>query len=268
MGKVKTIIMGDVESEQAARQKAQVKRAQKKVAKEKTKRETEGLPADSNPKDQPPTAAPAANDQSPAASGENFSFPRGKAYLAAKSLVDKNKTYSPAQAIDLAKKTSYTKFDGSVEVHINVSDKNLRGTVALPHGTGKQVRVAVATDDLINSVSSGNSLNFDILVAAPEMMPKLARIAKILGPRGLMPNPKTGTIGSDPEKLAERLSAGLTQWKTEANAPIIHLAVGKVSFDSKKLADNFAALTKAIGKDKIRSVFVKATMGPAVKVQL
>ena len=117
-------------------------------------------------------------------------------------------------AQSLIDKSSFSKFDGSVELHINVSDKGIRGTVSLPHGTGKQVRVKIADDKLISDLSANGKIDFDILVASPEMMPKLAKIAKILGPRGLMPNPKTNTIGENPSQLVKILSSSVS-WKTQ-----------------------------------------------------
>lgn len=243
--------MGDIEAEEAARKKAEEKRAQKKAAKK------EEAPVEAAP--EPEVKKPVKKKEA-----ERYHFAAGKKYLEAKKLVDPKKVYSPSEAFELVKKTSTSSFDGTVEVHLNVTDKNLRGIVALPNGTGKQVRVRIADDALI----ANPVIDFDILVASPDMMPKLAKIAKILGPKGLMPNPKTGTIGPDPEKLAKELSGGQTQWKTQPDFPIIHATIGKVSWEPKKLADNFAALTKSIGKDKIVSVFVKATMGPAIRTQV
>ena len=189
---------------------------------------------------------------------------KGKNYLKVKSLVDKKKKYSLPDALDLVKKTSYSKFDGAVEVVFNVLSKGLRGNVTLPHGTGKTLRIKIADDALV----ANPVIDFDILVAHPSMMPKLAKIAKILGPRGLMPNPKTGTIGENVEELVLRLRSGQQSWKTESDFPIIHTILGKVSFEEKKLSENFAVLLKSITKDKIVSIFVKATMGPNVRVQI
>lgn len=167
-----------------------------------------------------------------------------------------------AQAIDLVKKNSFSKFDGTVEVILNVTDKNLQGNVTLPHGTGKQIRVRIADEALI----SNPVIDFDILVASPDMMPKLAKIAKILGPKGLMPNPKNGTISENPEELVKTLSSSLS-WRSQPDFPIIHSVIGKVSFENKKLEENFAALIKSVGKEKIKSVFLKPTMGPSVTLQ-
>lgn len=265
MGKVKTVIMGDEKAEEEARKKAELKRAQKKAEKEKVKEaEVKSEPIEEPVEEKEPEKKKKVEKKTL----DKYHFARGKKYLKIKPLVDKNKTYSLKEAFELVKKTSYSKFDGTVEAHFNVAEKGQRGMVALPHGTGKQVRVKIADDAMIDALAKGSPVDFDVLVAHPSMMPKLAKVAKILGPKGLMPNPKTGTIGEDTEKLAANLSKGQVQFKTEPDFPIIHTIVGKVSFETDKLTENFNAFVKAIGKDKIRSVFVKPTMGPAVRVQI
>lgn len=304
MGKVKTVVMGDLEAEEKAREKERAKREAKKqtravqkslegetqaeLQKTDTKREekvaeksatkhkedinespTEAEVVMAEAEEAVEIKAEKKSAKKKAVKTENkYTFQPGKKYVAAASLVDKSKTYSLTEAIELVKKTSYSKFDGTVEVHLNVSDKGLRGTVSLPHGTGREVRVKIADDKLITDLTASGKIDFDILVASPDMMPKLAKVAKILGPKGLMPNPKTNTISSEPEKLVKELSSGKIQWKTETNFPIIHSVLGKVSFDTKKLEENYLALAKSIGKDKIQSVFLKATMGPAIGLAL
>lgn len=245
MGKIKQVIMGDEQSEEKTRKKAEVKREQKKL------REGEETTTIKKKKIASPSTR---NDKSGS----------GKKYLAAQLLIDKNKNYSASEAIDLVKQASFSKFDGTFEAHINTFEKGLRGTVALPHGTGKEIKVRIADDALI----ANPVINFDILVAHPLMMPKLAKIAKILGPKGLMPNPKTGTIGENVEELALRFRSGQQSWKTQPDFPIIHTIIGKVSFDTKKLEENLAALVKSISRDKIVSLFLKSTMSPSVKVAI
>lgn len=198
---------------------------------------------------------------------------RGKAYVAKSSLVDKTKLYPLSDAVSLVKQTSFTKFDGTVELHLNLNPatlgdkKDFRGSVNLPHGTGKQVRVVIADDKVLADVEDGK-INFDILVAHPSMMPKLAKVARILGPKGLMPNPKTGTVTPDPEKRVKELSTGSVNFKTEPDQPLIHLTIGKVSFEDKKLIDNIEAILAAVGKNKISKATISATMSPGVKVAL
>jgi large subunit ribosomal protein L1 len=198
---------------------------------------------------------------------------RSKSYIAKASLVDKTKFYPLSDAVGLIKQTSLTKFDGTVELHINLNPatlgekKDFRGSVHLPHGTGKQVRVVIADDKVLADVEAGK-INFDILVAHPSMMPKLARVARILGPKGLMPNPKTGTVTPDPEKRVKELSTGSINFKTEPDQPIIHLTVGKVSFEDKKLVENVNAILDAVGRGKISKATLSATMSPGVKIAL
>ncbi len=196
---------------------------------------------------------------------------RGKRYQEVVKLVDKNKTYPLSEAIDLVKKTSLTKFDGTVELHVNLNPlslgekKDFRTSVKLPHGTGKTIRVAVADDALLSKIETGK-IDFDILVAHPTMMAKLAKVAKILGPKGLMPNPKTGTVSPDPEKRAKELNQGEVNIKTEPDQPILHLTVGKVSFEEKQLSDNVKAYLSAIGASKISKATLTSSMGPGIKI--
>jgi large subunit ribosomal protein L1 len=198
---------------------------------------------------------------------------RSKKYVEKASLIEKNKLYSVSDAVGLVKQTSVSKFDGTVELHININvqangeKKDMRGTVSLPHGTGKKVNVVIADEKVIAEIESGK-INFDILVAAPAMMPKLAKVARILGPKGLMPNPKTGTVTEDTAKRAKELTSGQVNFKTEPDQPIIHMIVGKVSFDDNKLVENTEAVLKAVGNGKISKAVLTATMGPGIKLQI
>lgn len=261
MGKVKTVVIGDLEAEEAARKKAEVKREQKKIATAAKKEKKEEKPTEEVTSE----AEVKKKVVKKKAAESKYKFRQGKKYLEAVGKVDKNKTYSPTDALKLVKTTSYSKFDGTVELVLNVLDKGLRGTVVLPHGTGKDIRVKIADESLIKNLEANGKIDFDILVADPSMMPKLAKVAKILGPKGLMPNPKTGTIGSDPEKMVKALASSIT-WKTEPEFPIVHAVLGKTSFEDKKLEENYQALIKSVGKDRIKSAFIKATMGPAIRI--
>lgn len=264
MGKVKTVVMGDEIQEEQARKKAEAKREQKKAEKKAALHKEDTVES--------PTIEEVIDHPEPKKSklGKLDKFaksPVGKKAVASQSLVDKSKIYAIGEAVDLVKKTSFSKFDGSVELHLNVSDKGLRGSVVLPHGTGKQVRVKIATDALIEEIAKTGKIDFDIMVAEPAMMPKLAKVAKILGPKGLMPNPKTNTISENPSQLVKILQSSVS-WKTQNDFPIVHAVIGKVSFDEGKLEENYQALVKSIGKDKIQSVFIKPTMGPSIKIQV
>lgn len=194
----------------------------------------------------------------------------GKKYLNAIKDVDLKTAYKKEDAIELVKRTAYAKFDGTVEAHIKLSVSNLRGLVHLPAGTGKERKVAVVTpatiDDFLKAVEAGK-LDFDVAVATPDVMAKLSKVAKVLGPRGLMPNPKSGTVTPDVEKAKEELSSGKVEYKQDKGG-VVHQAIGKVSFETEKLVANLNALLSALPGGKITSVVVTSTMGPGIRVQL
>lgn len=192
---------------------------------------------------------------------------RSKKYQEVKKLVDRTKKYKLADALELLPKLKISKFDETVELHINTASQGISGTVTLPHGTGKAIRVAIADDKIVAEVEKGK-INFDVLLAVPAMMPKLARIAKILGPRGLMPNPKNGTLTANPEKMAENFTKGQIRFKTEAKSPLMHLVLGKLSFGPKKLTENIETIINAIKKENIRNTVLKSTMSPGIKIDL
>ncbi len=268
MGKIRVKALGD-ENQENIQKKADEKRRGTKKEKKVTKLKGKGggrindLSQDEIVTPQL-EEVPAEKAKSKKAKGPR---PRGKLYKQKLKLVDKSKQYSYKDAVKLVKETSFSKFIGSVEIKINMKEKGLRGTVTLPHGTGKKITIAIANDQIIEQISSGK-INFDILVAHPKDMGKLAKVARILGPKGLMPNPKAGTISPEPEKVVEKLSKGQIQWKTETEAPIIHMIIGKTDFENTKLEENLKELVKAIGPERINSVFLKATMGPAIKVNI
>ncbi|NLG06664.1 MAG: hypothetical protein GX559_03135 [Candidatus Pacebacteria bacterium] len=189
---------------------------------------------------------------------------RGKKYQAVRAQLDKTKTHDPASAIALVKKFSYSKFDASVEAHIVVKEIGTSVDLTLPHNTGKSVKVAIADEALLAEVEQGK-INFDVLLASPELMPKLAKLAKILGPKGLMPNPKNGTLTPKPELKKKELEAGAFTLKTEKKAPLMHLVIGKVSMDDKMLEENILAVLKAL-KNRVLKVAIAPSMGPAIRL--
>ena len=189
---------------------------------------------------------------------------RGKKYQAVRSQLDKSKFYTAKEAVELVKKLSYTKFVGSVEAHIVVREIGDSVNIALPHSTGKSVKVTVVDAQVLSDIEAGK-IDFDILVAAPEFMPKLARFAKVLGPKGLMPNPKSGTLTPNPELKKKELEAGKFSLKTEKKAPLMHLIIGKTDMKSADLLANIEALVKAL-KGKITKLSIAASMSPGVKV--
>lgn len=269
MGKIRVKTLGDENLEQEEKEKLKEKREQKAHLKNmgggqriNTVGPSEEEIMAETPVEQAPTEAGKKTKKAKFAKKKVFS----KRYKENKSLVDKNTSYPLKNGVEMLKKFKAGKFDESVELHINVKEKGLSGQIALPHGTGKSIRIKVADDDVIAEVEKGK-INFDILVAKPEMMPKLAKVARVLGPRGLMPNPKSGTITPNPEALIEKLSKGQISYKTEAAAPVVHLVVGKVSFNNDQLEDNIKTVISTIGSNKIDQVVLKSTMSPAVRVK-
>jgi len=198
---------------------------------------------------------------------------RGRRWQEARKKIDSQKTYSLPEAIKLLKTVSFSRFDGSVDAHLVVKKIGLKGEVEFPYPTGRQQKVRIADEALLKDLEESLSANrrrkidFTLLIATPQMMPKLAKYAKILGPRGLMPNPKAGTITDKPEELAKKL-AGKTSWKTEPKAPLIHLTIGKVSQPERQLEENFKALVAAIGQKNIKKAVLAPTMGPGIKIKV
>jgi len=273
MGKVRKVVLGDEKFEKAQKKKADARREGKK-AKKANAAMVEGVELKSEVKEllEKVESGVAAGKDTKKKKNKGPKV-RGKKYQEAVKLVDKTKLYPLTDAVSLVKQTSITKFDATVELHINLNPATLggktdfRGSVTLPHGTGKQVRVLVADEAIIAEITAGK-INFDILVAHPTMMPKLAKVARILGPKGLMPNPKTGTVTTDVEKRVKELSHGQVNFKTEPDNPLIHMAIGKISFEDKQLKDNIEAVMTAIGRGKIAKITISSTMGPGIKVMI
>lgn len=192
---------------------------------------------------------------------------RSKKYKFAKAKFDNVKVYPVAEAIKLIKDASYSKFDGTMELHLIVKKVGISAQVALPHAAGRVKKIEVADEKTLEKLKTGK-IDFDILVATTDMMPKLVPFAKLLGPRGLMPNPKNGTLVTDIKK-AGAFSASTVTLKTEKEAPLIHTVVGKVSQKDTELKDNIQTIFKALGgSDQILKVYLKSTMSPSVKVAI
>lgn len=273
MGKVKVRALGDEAQEKNQKNKAKQKSSEKKLVKgaKGGERVVAVGPSDEElakielPKE---TEGPKETKVKKKDAQKKFKkHIRSNKYLALAKFVDKNKTYSIKEALEILPKLTRNKFDETVELHINTPQVGLSGSVVLPHGTGKEVRIAIANDAVIAEIEKGK-INFDVLLANPAMMPKLAKIAKYLGPRGLMPNPKNATLVKDPQKALGNFKKGQVYFKTETKAPIMHLTVGKISFGAKKLSENIEALIDAIKKEKIRNVTLKSTMSPGIKLEL
>ncbi len=222
----------------------------------------------------------------------------GKKFVEAAKLVEPGKAYSPAEAADLIKETSTTKFDATIEAHLRLgvdprhADQMVRGTVVLPHGTGRAVRVAVfaqgekaleaqkagadevGAEDLVKKIEGG-WLDFDVALATPDSMAMVGRLGKILGRRGLMPNPKAGTITFDLERAIREVKSGRVEFKVDKGA-IVHVPIGRVSFEAGQIVDNLATLIDAINRAKpsgakgtyLRTLSVASTMGPGIRVDI
>jgi len=221
----------------------------------------------------------------------------GKKYVESAKLVDKSALYTPAEALDLAVKTAKAKFDETIEIHVRLgvdprhADQQVRGAVVLPHGTGRSVKVLVfakgdkakeaeaagaefvGAEELVAKIQGENWFDYDVVVATPDMMGVVGRLGRVLGPKGLMPNPKSGTVTFDVAKAIADIKAGKVEYRVDKTA-IVHCPIGKKSFGVEKLADNFRTLMEAVIKAKpaaakgqyVKSVSLSATMGPGVKI--
>ncbi len=221
----------------------------------------------------------------------------GKNYVESAKLIDKSVLYTPQEALELAVKTAKAKFDETVELHVKLgvdprhADQQVRGAVVLPHGTGKTVRVLVfakgakvaeaeaagadyvGAEDYMEKIQNENWFDFDVVVATPDMMGVVGRLGRVLGPKGLMPNPKSGTVTFDVAKAIADIKAGKVEYRVDKTS-IVHVPIGKASFGEEKLHDNFKSLMDALIKAKpaaakgqyLKSVSISATMGPGVKI--
>ena len=190
---------------------------------------------------------------------------RGKKYQKVRKMVDPNQLYSLKEAIKLVKETSISKFDGKIEAHVTVLDIGNAGEIVFPHLETASKKIVILNDAVLAEIKDGK-INFDILIATPVTMPKLLPFAKLLGPKGLMPNPKTGTLTDKPEESLKKLSVAKMVIKTEKKAPVVHIVVGKVSQEAKELEANIEELIKIVKPTKIKKLALCATMGPSVKI--
>jgi len=192
---------------------------------------------------------------------------RGKKYQTVKKKVDVTKYYSLKDAVKLVKETSFSKFDGKIEAHVTTLDIGNVGEIIFPHLETASKKIVILNDTILAELKDGK-VNFDIIIATPSTMPKLLSFARILGPKGLMPNPKNGTLTDDTEAAVKRLSVAKTMIKTEKKSPVIHIVVGKVSQPAEELAANIEELIKVVKSNKIKKLALCATMGPCVKVEI
>ncbi|MCS7093165.1 MAG: hypothetical protein NZL96_01900 [Patescibacteria group bacterium] len=190
---------------------------------------------------------------------------RGKRYQENKKMIEKGRIYSVSEAVSLLKQFKKATFDESVEIHLSVDQAGLKGVVELPYSTGKKLRVKIVNDQVITEIEKGK-LDFDVLVSHPSYMPRLVKLAKILGPRGLMPNPKAGTISENPEETAKKFLSGALRWKTEPKFPLIHQMLGKISMTEEQLVANINKFIDSVARKHIKKAFLKTTMSPSIRI--
>ncbi|QQG43116.1 MAG: 50S ribosomal protein L1 [Candidatus Daviesbacteria bacterium] len=270
MGKTKTKIIDDSQPE--AKKKKTSAKQKLDVGNEKIDEEVRDLKVET----------PTSNIQPPKPTSKvkhpTSKKVRSKKYQEISKDLDRSKSYPVSEAVDMVKKLSYSKFNGSLEAHIITAQTGVRGLISLPFASGRKIRVLafgknapssgadiVGDDSTLTQIEKGQ-INFDIIVTTPEWMAKLTKVAKILGPRGLMPNPKNGTITNDLKKALEGFQGGKTEFKTESKSPIIHLALGKLNQPTEELSANVRTLLQTLGKSKILKVSLAPTMGPSVKL--
>lgn len=294
MGKTKTKIIDDslpqVEEKKKIRGK---KRAQSESADStailntptslsvNSAEQSEESPANAGLKQVEGSFANAHNDKKNKPQKPTKAKPGSRRYQKVSKNLDKTKTYPLFEAIDLVKRVNYAKFDSTMEAHINTVSTGIRGLVSLPFASGKKLRilafglsknsgvegVTIGDDSKVEEINKGK-VDFDLIITTPAWMSKLAKAARVLGPKGLMPNPKNGTITDDLEKTIKSFQTGKTEYKTEAKSPLIHLALGKLSQPNEQLSANIKTLLQIIGKTKVKKVSLSPTMGPSVKVDL
>jgi len=259
MGKTKTaIVSGEPESKTDEKKK----RKQKKSLKEEKGVRIPGLKG--GERVVAIDAEPLPEEEKESKKVERKPKTRGKKYQDARAKIDKSKSYPLTEAIKLVKETSYSSFNGSVELHIVAKKQKTSANVTLPHSTGKEKKIEVAKETTIKKLEKGK-IDFDVLLATPDMMPKLVPFAKLLGPKGLMPNPKNGTIIKSIGE-AKKFSVNKINLKTEKKAPLIHTSVGKVNFKQEELEENIEAVLNGIGKRQIVKAYLASSMSPSVKI--
>lgn len=275
MGKIRVKTLGDESLEAEQKNETKKRKESKKNAKAPGAKGGERLVAVGPTEEEltqtiiPQEAEAGKEEKKPKAKKEKFKKEtkrlRSKSYQTTAAGIDRKKIYPLKEALMLLSELKRAKFDETVELHINTTETGITASVTLPNGTGKKTRVAVADETLIAQVEKGK-IDFDILLASPQIMPKLAKVARVLGPKGLMPNPKNGTVTSNPAEMIKKYEGGHMQLKTEAKFPIIHLSVGKLSFGEKKIEENIRTVLEAIPSAKVQNITLKLTMSPGVKI--
>jgi len=277
MGKTKlNIIAGEPEAKGKKKLSYEEKRAAR--AKEQSGSQVSGVGTTENQANQPETRDPRPETQiaspvkiqregeSKEQKGEKIKE-HGKKYLEARKKVELGKAYPISEAVKLVRETSYSKFPGSVELHLVLDRDNVNQSLELPHSTGISRKVEVAGEDTVKKLTEGK-IDFDVLIAAPKTMALLVPFAKLLGPRGLMPNPKNGTLVDDPKKAEGNFGGNNIQIKTEKSAPLIHTVVAKTTQSEKEIEENTKAILEAVGTKSVLKAVISASMGPGIQVMV
>lgn len=259
MGKIRTRILGLEEIEEKQKKEQKEKSSSKKLQKKKEEIEKKETVKTQEKKDE------VKKEKKEVEKIVFTSKKRGKRYEENKKMVDKKKIYDLKEAILILKKFKKASFDESVEIHLNVDEIGLKGEVELPYSTGKTIRVKIVDEKVLEDIEKGK-LDFDVLISHPSFMPRLTKYAKILGPKGLMPNPKAGTISTNPEEVLKKFQKGVLRWKTESKAPLIHQMLGKISMKEEELIANIEKFIESVGKKHILKAFIKTTMSPSVRI--
>lgn len=259
MGKTKTVMVSGMPEEAKKKEKA------------KKKAKITGVGLKGGERIKAVEAGPITKEEKPTADEATIKKVRkpkvrGKKYQNARTKIDRTKLYSIKEAVQLIKETSYSSFDGTIELHLVTKKGGVSANIKLPHLTGKKKKIEVANDSTIKKLEKGK-VDFDVLLATAEMMPKLVPFAKILGPKGLMPNPKNGTLIKN-AKEANKFSANTITLKTEKKVPLVHTIVGKVSQKDEEIIENTETILSAIGKRQIQKAYLTSTMGPSVKIEV
>ncbi len=264
MGKTK---MNIVSGETGTKKKSyEEKRAEKAAAKkvEEVEKVEKAMPAGRQVEEATESASVPESPQQPKSA--QLSANRGKKYKAARSKVE-NKAYKLADAVKLVRETSYSSFPGSVELHLVLTEGTINTRVELPFTTGASKKIEVANDETVKKLQAGK-IDFDVLITTPEFMPKLVPFARLLGPRGMMPNPKNGTVVDNPEKAIAAFSGNAVTVKSEKSAPLVHLVVGKTTQEDKEIEDNIKAVIENVGAKKVKKAVISPSMGPGIQVQV
>lgn len=251
MGKIRIKTLGLAEIEEQQKKEAEKRRDLKK-----TDKNEDGSPVEEE-----------STQKKSMKKSRSTGTKRSAAYTKSLKLKTSHDSMDAASAVALIKKMKHAKFDESIDMHLSLGSVGLKGEVSLPHGTGKKVRVVVVSDDVIAKIESG-VVDFDVLIARPDDMPKLSKLARVLGPKGLMPNPKKGTVTTNTADAVKKFEGGSIQFKSEAKFPLIHQQVGKASFTDEQLVENIQSFIKAIGLSNIKEAYLAASMTPSIKLSI